>query len=69
MSMQAAPETPIAPLRILQERAEARFILYEAGDFDLFDALEPLYAYAEENKINAKVAMQIIRAAFQNMDL
>jgi hypothetical protein len=41
----------IAPLRILQARAEARAYLWAAGEFTLDEALEPLYAYAIESGI------------------
>jgi hypothetical protein len=56
-------------LLILQARAEARAILFAAGEFDLYEALEPLFAFANTSgivdEIEADAALAIIRDAFK----
>ena len=56
-------------LLILQRRAEARAILFSAGEFDLYEALEPLFAFANTSgildEIDAEAALGIIRDAFK----
>ena len=56
-------------LLILQARAEARAILFGAGEFDLYEALEPLFAFANTSgildEIDAEAALGIIRDAFK----
>jgi hypothetical protein len=55
----------IAPLRILQARAEARALLWQAGIFNAEEVLAPLYHYAIDNGISEEVADAIIRKAFE----
>ena len=57
-------------LLILQRRAEARAILFFAGEFDLYEALEPLFAFANTSGILDEIdaeaaALGIIRDAFK----
>ena len=54
-------------LLILQRRAEARAILFSAGEFDLYEALEPLFAFANTSGIldGIEAALGIIRDAFK----
>jgi hypothetical protein len=58
----------VAPLLVLQARAEARALLYGASEFDLEEALEPLFLYAIDSGITHEfgvdTVMAIIRAAF-----
>ena len=48
------------PLQVFKARAEARAILYRAGDFTFEEATEPLYAYAIESGLIADLGMQYI---------
>jgi hypothetical protein len=59
----------VAPLLVLQARAEARAILYAAGEFDgLEPAVVPLLQYAMDrgvtDDIGAERAYAIIKTAF-----
>ena len=58
----------LSPILVLQARAEARAMLCAAGEFDLFDALEPLHAFAAASGLLAKpgtgAVAAIIRSAF-----
>ena len=54
----------LSPIKVLQARAEARAILYFAGQFDFETAIEPLYLYAIESGINISLAREIIISAF-----
>lgn len=58
-----------APLLVLQARAEARAILYAAGEFEqLEEAIVPLLRYALDSgitdDIGAERAFAIVQAAF-----
>lgn len=55
----------ISPLRILQARAEARAMLVRLGEIELEEALAPLEDYARESRIDSKLAVAIIRKAFE----
>jgi len=62
----------VSPLLVLQARAEARALLFMAGDYgDCGEAVAPLLAYAQksglEENIGADVVMEIIRAAFKGI--
>lgn len=50
------------PLMILQERAWARATLYKANEFDLEQALHPLYGYAIESGIVNEFGIELVRA-------
>jgi hypothetical protein len=59
----------VAPLLVLQARAEARAILYAAGEFEqLKQAVVPLLQYAIDSgiadQIGAERAFAIVKAAF-----
>lgn len=57
------------PLLMLQARAEARAVLFAAGEFDLYDALDPLFAFVNTSgildEIEADTVLAIIRDAFK----
>jgi len=56
------------PVLVLQARAEARALLFSANEFDLYDALAPLLAYALDrvaDDIGSEATYAIIRKAFQ----
>jgi len=62
----------VAPLLVLQARAEARAILYAAGEFDGIEpAVVPLLQYAMDSgitdDIGAERAFAIVRAAFSGV--
>jgi hypothetical protein len=38
----------VAPILVLRARAEARSLLFSAGEFTLGEALDPLFAYAHK---------------------
>jgi len=61
--------TTVSPLLIFQARAEARALLYRTNEFDLEEALAPLFAYALDSGIADEIggdgAFAIIRAAFK----
>jgi hypothetical protein len=61
--MQKKNEIP--PVRVLKERAEARALLYRAGEFAFQEAVTPLLLYAEKHKIADSVAIAIIDEAFK----
>jgi hypothetical protein len=50
----------IDPLRILQARAEARAMLFAASEFDLDEALAPLYSYAIESGVIEEFGMDLV---------
>jgi hypothetical protein len=58
----------VAPLLVLQARAEARALLFAACEFDLDAAIEPLLQYAMDSgivdKVGADGAFGIIKQAF-----
>jgi hypothetical protein len=59
----------VSPLLVLQARAEARAILYAAGEFDgLEPAILPLLQYALASgitdEIGAERAFAVVKAAF-----
>lgn len=54
----------VPPLLVLQARAEARYLLYLAGEFDLGEATDPLLAYARKERIADPIAHRIINRAF-----
>lgn len=58
----------VAPIRVLRERAEARAILFWAGEFTLGDALDPLFDYATKTGLikmfGLEAMQQIIHDAF-----
>lgn len=58
----------IDPLRILLSRAEARAVLYRAGEFDLYDAVAPLFVYADDagiiEELGEAAVLALIRQAF-----
>lgn len=64
----------MSPLLVLQVRAEARAMLWAAGEFDESDdVFAPLFAYADEpdrdgvsitDEIGAEAVIAIIRKAF-----
>jgi hypothetical protein len=60
----------VPPLLVLQARAEARAILYAAGELDPLEAvLEPLLQYAVDSGITDEIgvehAIAIVKAAFR----
>lgn len=68
--MTAAP----SPLLVLQARAEARAILYAAGELEPLEAvLEPLLQYAVDagitDEIGVEPAIAIVKAAFRWVEL
>ena len=58
----------VAPLLVLQARAEARALLYETCEFDLEAAIQPLLQYAMDtgiaDEIGVEHAIAIVRTAF-----
>jgi hypothetical protein len=55
----------VPPLLVLQARAEARSILYGAGEFfDINEAIAPLMQYAFNSGIDDQIGAAIIKAAF-----
>jgi hypothetical protein len=58
----------VAPLLVLQARAEARALLYATCEFDLEQAIQPLLQYALDSgvvdKVSADGAFAIIKQAF-----
>lgn len=50
------------PLLVLQARAEARALLYKASEFDLEEALAPLYAYALDSGLHEQLDSEAIFA-------
>jgi len=72
MSVQAAANAAVHPIRVLQARAEARALLYACGEYaDVEEAVDPLFAYAIESGIVADLGMDavksIIEQAFPNV--
>ena len=55
----------LSPIKVLQARAEARALLYDAGEFDLETAIEPLYLFAIEHGVSMSLAREIIGAIFR----
>jgi hypothetical protein len=56
----------INPLRVLRQRAEARAYLWQACEYESFQAaVGPLITYAVRHKIKDEVAGAIISAAFK----
>ncbi|PWT76441.1 MAG: hypothetical protein C5B60_04130 [Chloroflexi bacterium] len=53
------------PLRVLDERAKARAILYDTNEFDLEQALEPLYQYAIESGIVREYGVDTVIATLR----
>jgi hypothetical protein len=49
---------------LFQERAEARALLWQAGEFDLLAAVDTLEAWGRELGIDPDIAQQIMAAAF-----
>jgi len=49
-------------LLILQARAEARALLYKASEFDLDEALAPLYRYALDSGLHDQIDSEAIFA-------
>jgi len=66
----AAARSP-SPLCVLIARAEARALLYAAGEFDLPDAVDPLQAFAVESglvdEIGQDAVQAILAAAFSKV--
>lgn len=58
----------VAPLLVLQARAEARALLYTTCEFDLEQAIQPLLQYALDSgvidKVGADGAFGVIKQAF-----
>jgi hypothetical protein len=58
----------VAPLLVLQARAEARALLYATCEFDLEEAIAPLLQYAMDSgvidKVGADGAFGVIKQAF-----
>jgi hypothetical protein len=58
----------VQPLLVLLMRAEARAIMFAAGDFDLEEAIAPLTRYALDSgivdHIGAERAYAIVKQAF-----
>jgi hypothetical protein len=58
----------IDPLRVLLSRAEARAVLYRAGEFDLYHAVAPLFVYADDagiiKELGEAAVLALIRQAF-----
>lgn len=55
----------ISPFQIFVARAEARAMLWNTGDVDLGDALQPLLDYCSEQNIDKPTAVAVLNAAFQ----
>jgi hypothetical protein len=57
------------PIVVLQARAEARALLYSVGEFELEQAVHPLYAFAIKRGLVGEFGMDtvsnIIRRAFE----
>jgi len=60
------------PLLVLQARAQARAYLHAAGEFDIEQALDPLFRYAMASGIVDEFGMEnvtaIIRDAFEGKE-
>jgi hypothetical protein len=58
----------VAPLLVLQARAEARALLYATCEFDLEAAIQPLLQYALDTGITDEIgvehAIAVVKAAF-----
>jgi hypothetical protein len=58
----------VAPILVLRARAEARSLLFRAGEFTLGDALDPLFAYAYKaglvNMLGTEAIEDIVYDAF-----
>jgi len=50
------------PIEILSARAEARSYLWAIGQYDLEEAVEPLYLYAISTGLVAQLGMSGVRA-------
>jgi hypothetical protein len=68
--VRAAARAP-SPLCVLIARAEARTLLYAAGEFDLPDAVDPLQSFAVESglvdEIGQDAVQAILTAAFSKV--
>src|SRR5262249_12437389 len=58
--VRAAARLP-SPLCVLVARAEARALLYAAGEFDLPDAVDPLQAFAAESGLLDEIGQDAVR--------
>jgi hypothetical protein len=59
--VRAAARLP-SPLCVLVARAEARALLYAAGEFDLPDAVDPLQAFAAESGLVDEIGQDAVQA-------
>jgi hypothetical protein len=50
----------VAPMLVLRARAEARALLFAAGEFTLGEAIDPLFAYAERSGLLALLGRESI---------
>jgi hypothetical protein len=50
----------VLPILVLRARAEARAILFRAGEFTLGDALDPLFAYAHKAGLVKTLGLEAI---------
>jgi hypothetical protein len=50
----------VAPMLVLRARAEARALLFVAGEFTLGEAIDPLLAYAERSGLLALLGRESI---------
>ena len=51
----------LTPLMVLHARAEARKRLYDQGEFDLAEALDPLIRHAETSGLIEQVGVERVR--------
>lgn len=57
----------MGPLAILQLRAEARALRYREHELELEEAINPLWDFAYAKQLNPKVAIAIIKKAFDEV--
>lgn len=50
----------LEPLRVLEARAEARAILYQVCEYDLEEALQPLYDYARDSGLIDELGCDVV---------
>jgi hypothetical protein len=67
----AGKAPPLSPREIFTARAEARALLWQAGEFDLHDAIDVLQAVAERDglvdELGQDAVQVIITEAFQKV--